>query len=89
MYLDILKSRLSPRIPYEEDIIITTYFVTFMLLVWSCLRSRGTKLVSNVVKIDHMDRQLKWTRERKHACTYTNTQRSDIKPLFSLFTVEN
>jgi hypothetical protein len=53
-----------------------------MLLVCSWLPSRGTKLVSNVVKIDHMDQQLKWTRERTHALTYTKTQNGDIKPLF-------
>jgi len=41
-----------------------------MLLVWSWLPSSGTKLVSNVVKIDHMDQQLKWTCERKHARTH-------------------
>ena len=34
IYLDILKYKVPSNIPYEEDIINTTYFVTFMLLLW-------------------------------------------------------
>ena len=35
-----------------------------------------------------MDQQFKWTRERKHARTYTNTQHGDTKTLLSLLTAE-